>query len=254
MTGQDFTGRSALITGAASGIGAACAQWLDRQGIGELILVDMDDAGLEALPLTCKVQRITGDVADEALWSAIETRVPQLDHAAINAGIANGCPIIDQDFASFRRMHAVNIDGSFLALRAVLRIMKKSGGKSIVLTSSLAGIKPLAFTSAYGTSKAAVAHLARVAAAEHLSDGIRVNAIAPGKVDTPIWTKTIHFDQLVEQLGSREAALDALAQEGTPLGAAPSADQLAGQIGFLLSDAAWNITGTVLVSDGGWSL
>lgn len=253
MTGQDFTGRSALITGAASGIGAACAQWLDRQGIGELILVDMDTAGLEALPLNCKTQRITGDVADEALWNRIETAVERLDHAAINAGIANGCPIIDQDFAAFRRMHAVNIDGSFLALRAVLRIMKKTGGNSIVLTSSLAGIKPLAFTSAYGTSKAAVAHLARVAAAEHLADGIRVNAIAPGKVDTPIWTKTVHFDQLVEQLGSREAALAALAQEGTPLGAAPTADQLAAQIGFLLSDAAWNITGTVLVSDGGWS-
>jgi NAD(P)-dependent dehydrogenase (short-subunit alcohol dehydrogenase family) len=251
---HDFSGRTALITGAASGIGAACTRWLDRHGIGGLVLVDLDGPGLEALPLSCPVQRIAGDVCDPALWNAIEGRLARLDHAVINAGIANGCMLVDQDFGEWKRILSVNLDGTFLALRAALRVMKRHGGKSIVLTSSMVGLKPMAGTAAYGSSKAAIAHLARIAAAEHAKDRIRINAVAPGKVDTPIWTKTTHFQQLVANLGSREAALEALGAGGTALGRFPSADEMAGQIGFLLSDQAWNITGTVLVSDGGDSL
>ncbi|MCB2060416.1 MAG: SDR family oxidoreductase [Novosphingobium sp.] len=255
MAEHDFTGRTALITGAASGIGAACAQWLDRHGIAELVLVDLDERGLQKLELSCQAQRIAGDVADPSLWDAIEGQLSRLDHAHINAGIANGCALVDQDFDDWKRMLAINLDGMFLGLRTALRIMKKHGdGKSIVLTSSVAGIKPLPATAAYGSSKAAVAHLARIAAAEHAADGIRVNAVAPGRVDTPIWTKTAQFRQLEQELGSREAALAALAEEAAPLGRVATADEMAGQIGFLLSDEAWNITGTVLVSDGGYSL
>jgi len=254
MNGADFSGRTVLITGAASGIGAACARWLADSGLQEVIAVDMDRQGLEALELPCKVRRIIGTVADEALWSQIEKEVGHLDHAVVNAGIANGMPLVEQAFDEWKHMLSVNLDGAFLALRCALRIMRMSGGRSIVLTSSVAGVKPLPFTSAYGSSKAAVAHLARIAAAEHAKDGIRVNAVAPGRVDTPIWTKTAQFQALERELGSREAALDALAAESTPLGRFATAEEMAGQIGFLLSDAAWNITGTVLVSDGGYSL
>lgn len=252
---QDFTGRTALVTGAASGIGAAMARWLDAHGIAELVLVDIDAAGLDALELGCTVHAHAGDVADEALWNRIEAETPRLDHAAINAGIADGCPIVAQEFAQWRRIQSVNLDGAFLALRTALRLMAKGAGpRSVVLTSSVAGTRPMAFTAAYGSSKAAVAHLAKIAAAECAKDGIRVNAIAPGKVETPIWTKTSHFRALVERLGSEEAALAALREEAEKEGNNVSADQLAAQIGFLLSDAATNITGTVLVSDGGYSL
>lgn len=255
MTADSFTGRVALVTGAASGIGAACARWLDRQGIAQLWLTDIDAEGLAALDLSCRSERCVGDVADEAFWNGIEAELTRLDHAVINAGIALGDPIVDQSFADWRRVHSVNLDGAFLALRASLRAMKRSGtGKSVVVTSSISGVKPLPGASAYGSTKAAVAHLARVAAAEHAADGIRVNAIAPGKVDTPIWFKTPYFDAMVEELGSREAAVAAIEAQGTPLGKAPDGDGIAAQIGFLLSDAAWNITGTVLVSDGGFSL
>jgi NAD(P)-dependent dehydrogenase (short-subunit alcohol dehydrogenase family) len=253
----DFSGRTALITGAASGIGAACAQWLGAQGAAELILVDLDSAALAALDLPCAVRRYAGDVADETLWNRIEGDLTRLDHAVINAGIADGCPIVSQDFAQWRRMLSVNLDGAFLALRASLRVMGKSEGpRSVVMTSSVAGTKPMAMTAAYGSSKAAVAHLARIAGAECAAQGIRVNAIAPGKIETPIWTKTSHFTALVAQLGSREAAEQALRTEAASEGQGKlvSADQLAAQIGFLLSDAADNITGTVVVSDGGYSL
>ncbi len=251
---SEFAGRTALVTGAASGIGAATARWLADRGIGELVLVDIDAAGLERFEAACPLRRHVGDVADPLLWDRIEADLGKVDHALINAGIANGCPLVDQDFAEWKRMLAINLDGAFLGLRAVLRVMKRRGGKSIVLTSSVAGIKPLPATAAYGSSKAAIAHLARIAAAEHAGDGIRINAVAPGRVDTPIWTKTAHFQQLERELGSREAALATLAEESTPLGRFATAEEMAGQIGFLLSDAAWNITGTVLVSDGGSSL
>jgi NAD(P)-dependent dehydrogenase (short-subunit alcohol dehydrogenase family) len=259
MPEQEFAGRSALITGAASGIGAAIARWLDARGIGHLVLVDMDAEGIEALDLCAKTTPYVGDVSEEDLWNRIESELDGLDHAVINAGIAEGIPIVTHDFADWRKILSVNLDGAFLALRASLRLMLKGetgeeAGKSIVMTSSVAGIKPLGFTSAYGSSKAGVAHLARIAAAEHAKDGIRINAVAPGRVDTPIWTRNAQFRQLVEQLGSHEAAMASIAEEASPLGRVASADEMAGQMGFLLSRAAWNITGTVLVSDGGYTL
>jgi NAD(P)-dependent dehydrogenase (short-subunit alcohol dehydrogenase family) len=259
MAADDFSGRTALITGAASGIGAACARWLDQHGIAELILVDCDAAGLEALDLSCRTRRVIGNVGDPELWDRLDGELDRLDHAVINAGIASGCPIVDLDFAEWKRIAETNLDGVFLALRTALRAIQRRVGQrrqggSVVLTSSVAGIKPVAGTAAYGSTKAAVAHLARIAAAEHAADRIRVNAVAPGRVDTPIWTKNEHFQAMVVELGSREAALQRLSDESTPLGRVATAEELAGQIGFLLSDAAWNITGTVLVSDGGYSL
>lgn len=251
----DFTGRTALITGAASGIGAATAQWLAAHGIAELVLVDRDEARLAEMTLDCQVIRYAGDVADEALWARIERDVPRLDHALLNAGVANGCPIVDQDFSEWRRMLSTNLDGMFLSLRAALRIMKRErSGRSLVLTSSVAGVKPVPMTAAYGSSKAAVAHLARVAAAECTRSGIRVNAVAPGRVDTPIWTSTDDFKAMVERLGSEEAAKAALASQVTAGDRMETPEEMAGQIGFLLSDAAAFITGTVLVADGGYSL
>lgn len=251
----DFSGRTALITGGASGIGAATARWLAEHGIGELVLVDLDEGSLAGLEFDCPVIRYVGDVADERLWARVERDVPAIDHALLNAGVANGCPIVDQSFEEWRRMLATNLDGMFLALRAVLRIMQRTErGRSLVLTSSVAGVKPMAMTSAYGSSKAAVAHLARVAAAEVVAKGIRVNAIAPGRVDTPIWTATDQFKMLVEKLGSVEAAKAAIASQVTATDRMATPEELAGQIGFLLSDAAVNVTGTVLVSDSGYSL
>ncbi|MDE2403303.1 MAG: SDR family oxidoreductase [Sphingomonadales bacterium] len=261
MATRVFTGRSALITGAASGIGLATAQWLAAQGAAELWLVDRDEPGLAAIDLPGRVHRIAGDVAAPSLWSDLAPRLPRLDHALLNAGIADGCPLVQQDWEGWKRTLAVNLDGVFLGLQCVLRAMLGAGdqpgppaGRSLVLTSSVAGVKPLANTAAYGSSKAAIAHLARIAAAEHARDGIRVNAIAPGRVDTPIWTRTSHFRALESSLGSREAALQSLVDEASPLGHVATAAEIAAQIGFLLSDAAANVTGIVFTSDGGYAL
>jgi len=251
---MDFAGRTALITGAASGIGAAVARWLDQHGIAELVLIDLDAAGMEALDLSCQVRRYAGDVADPALWERIEAELPRLDHALVNAGIANGSLLVNTEFAEWRRIMSVNLDGAFLALRTALRAMQKGAGKSVVVTSSAVALKPAAGSGPYAATKAAIAHLARIAAAENLETGIRVNAIAPGRVETPIWTKTDSFKALEEKLGSHEAALEAAGNATGLFAAFTSAETIAGQIGFLLSDAAENITGTVLSSDGGYTL
>jgi 2-keto-3-deoxy-L-fuconate dehydrogenase len=248
----DFSGRSALVTGAASGIGAACVWWLAEHGAARLVVVDRDETGLARLDPGCAVGRFVGDVADPALWERIEAEAGPLDHAVINAGIGAGGQIAALDFDEWRRVLAVNLDGAFLSLRTALRLMRDGG--SAVLTASVAGLKAEPGTAAYGASKAAVIHLAKVAAKESAPRGIRVNAIAPGGVDTPIWDGLDFFRGLVAQTGSRAAAIEAMAHMATPLRRYARADEIAGQIGFLLSDMAQNVTGTVLVSDGGYTL
>lgn len=253
-TVQDFAGRSALVTGAASGIGAACARALAARGAARLILVDVDAAGLDALDLPldpgCEVHRIAGSVADEALWVGLDPLLTGLDHAVVNAGIGSGGQIAEISLAEWRRVMAVNLDGAFLTLAASLRAMKGKPG-SVVVVASVTGLKPVPGIGPYGVSKAAVAHMARIAAAENAKKGIRVNAIAPGGVDTAIWDSGEDFQTSVAAIG-REATIKAMAKT-TPLGRFASSDEMAGSILYLLSDAASNITGHVMVSDGGFT-
>jgi NAD(P)-dependent dehydrogenase (short-subunit alcohol dehydrogenase family) len=248
---QDFTGRSALITGAASGIGAASAKALAARGTAKLFLVDVDGAGLDALDLPGDVQRIVGSVADEALWADLDPRLAGLDHAVVNAGIGAGGMIASISLAEWRRVMDVNLDGAFLTLASALRAMEGKGG-SAVIVSSVTGLKPIAGIGPYGVSKAAVAHMARIAAAESAEKGIRINAIAPGGVDTAIWESGEDFQRSVAAIG-REATLKNMAKT-TPLGRFASAEEMADTIVYLLSDAASNITGHVMVSDGGFTL
>jgi NAD(P)-dependent dehydrogenase (short-subunit alcohol dehydrogenase family) len=252
---QDFSGRSILVTGAASGIGAAAAKALAARGAERLFLVDVDSAGLAALDLAqhtqCEVHRITGSVADEALWQELEPQMSGLNHAIVNAGIGAGGPIAEVTLAEWRRVMAVNLDGAFLTLAASLRAMGDGGGSAVVVASTT-GIKPVAGIGPYGVSKAAVAHMARIAALENAAKGIRVNAIAPGGVDTAIWESGEDFKRSVAAIG-REATLKAMAKT-TPSGRFASSEEMADCILYLLSDAAANVTGHVMVSDGGYTL
>lgn len=248
----DFSDRTILVTGAASGIGAAAATWLDARGAARLLLCDRDADRLERLELRCDTARFAGDVADPRLWERVEAESGPIDQAVINAGIAAGGPIAELTLEEWRRVLSVNLDGAFLSLRTALRVLRDGG--SAVLTASVSGLKAEPGTAAYGASKAAVIQLAKVAAKEAAPRGIRVNAIAPGGVDTPIWDDLPFFRDLVAQTGSRAAAIEAMAKMATPLARYAAPEEIAGQIGFLLSDMARNVTGTVLVSDGGYSL
>ena len=250
---MSFAGKTALVTGAFSGIGAAAARLLADQGASHLVLVDRDAAGLEAIDLPCRVTPIIGDVADETLWENATPHLENLELAVLNAGVASGSPIADTDFAEWRRVLSANLDGMFLSLRAAMRTIGDGG--AIGLTASISGVKAEPGTAAYGASKAGVMQLARVAAKEGAPRGVRVNAVAPGGVDTPIWDQTPFFQDLIkEHGGDRSAAITAMAKMATPLGRYASAEEIAGQIAFLLSDAAASITGAVLAIDGGYSL
>ena len=207
---------------------------------------------LARLDLGCTVDLIPGDVRDEAHWDAVALRLGGLDHAVINAGVSGGGMIAELEFAEWRRVLSVNLDGVFLSLRAAMRAIRDGG--SIVLTASAAGIKAEPGIAAYAASKAAVIQLAKVAAKEGAARGIRVNAIAPAGVETPIWDSMEFFDQLVAKEGSREAAFAAMARWATPLGRYAKPEEIAGQIAFLLSDASAFTTGSVLVTDGGYTL
>lgn len=250
---HEFTGKRALVTGAASGIGAATVRWLAAHGIAKLVLLDLDGAGLAALDLPCEVLPFPGNVTDEALWLRIEAEAGPLDYAVINAGIAGGAPIAAMTLAEWRATLSVNLDGAFLALRCATRLIRDHG--AVVLTASVSGIKAEPGTAAYGASKAGLMQMGRVAAKELAPRRVRVNCIAPGGVDTPIWDQTPFFqDMIARHGGDRAAAMASLSAMATPLGRYASADEIAAQIGFLLGDAAATITGTALVSDGGYLL
>ncbi len=246
-----FAGRSAFVTGAASGIGLAVAARLAREGIARLVLVDVDAAGLERIDPACPVERLTGSVADEAFWEGAAGALAGLDLAVVNAGVAGAGPIADLSFAEWRRILSVNLDGAFLTLRASLRAMRDGG--AIVATASAAGLKAEAGAAAYGASKAALIHLVKVAAKEAAPRRIRVNAIAPAGVETPVWDTVPMFAERATAIG-RDAAFAELAAMATPLGRYARADEIAAQIAFLLSDDAALITGATLVSDGGYTL
>jgi len=241
----DFSGRSILVTGAASGIGAACSTWLQARGASRLVLIDREEAGF------CSPMTFVGDVADPALWEHVEASAGPIDHAIVNAGISPGGPIAETSFEDWRRVLSVNLDGAFLSLRTALRLMRDGG--SVVLTSSVAALKAQPGTAAYSASKAGLVALMKVAAREAAPRGIRINAIAPGGVDTPIWDKQAVFAEAFEAMG-RDQALASMAQQTVPMGRFETADEIAAQIGFLLSPLAGTITGTVLVSDGGYTL
>lgn len=246
-----FANRHILVTGAASGIGLATAQHLATEGARRLVLVDRDAAALTAIDLPCTLDLLPGDVADEAFWEGAAPYLAGIDGAVVNAGVAGAGVIADLDFAEWRRILSVNLDGAFLTLRAALRAMADGG--AIVATASAAGIKAEAGVAAYGASKAALIHLVKVAAKEAAARRIRVNAIAPAGVETPVWDAIPMFANRVAAIG-RDAAFAEMAAMATPLGRYAKAEEIAAQIGFLLSDAAALVTGSCLLSDGGYTL
>jgi len=250
---MEFDNKTILITGAASGIGAAVASRLANSGARKLILVDTDEERIRdfAFSLPCERAFVIGDVADPTLWRAAD--LTGLTHAVVNAGIASSGPIDTLELEEWRRIMNVNLDGAFLTLQAAMRAIGSTGAGAIVVTASAAGVKAERGIAAYAASKAAVIQLARVAAKEGASQGIRVNAIAPGGVETPIWDAVPMFASLAQEIG-REAAFAEMAAMATPLKRYAKPEEIAAQIAFLLSDECATVTGTVFVSDGGYTV
>ncbi|MBV9058369.1 MAG: SDR family oxidoreductase [Pseudonocardiales bacterium] len=263
MSQQDQTRRPvALITGAASGIGAACAHMIMMQSGAELVMMDRDGDGLTAvvatLPQPQDVLTITMDVTDEAAWATatvkIKDRFGRLDWVVASAGVTFGAAITETRLEDWRRVLTINLDGVFLTLRATLPVIRAGGqGGAVVVVSSAAAVKAEPGVGAYGASKAGALQLAKIAAKEGAPDRIRVNVLLPGGVETPMWRTLPMFAQLVHEHGNEQAAFDALARLATPLERYSTAEEMATLVLFLLRDAP-TVTGAALVADGGYTL
>ncbi|MBX6746877.1 MAG: SDR family NAD(P)-dependent oxidoreductase, partial [Acetobacteraceae bacterium] len=184
-------GKVAIVTGSASGIGAACAAVLAREG-ARVLLTDLDDARGEALADRIRAeggeaQYLHQDVTDEARWPEViaeaERRYGRLDIMVANAGIGIIVPIAEMSLADWRRQMAVNVDGVFLAVKHAIPAMRRAGGGSIILMSSVAGIRGSAGLAGYSATKGAVRLFAKSVALECARDRIRVNSVHPGIIE-----------------------------------------------------------------------
>jgi len=253
-------GKVALVTGGASGIGAAGAQTLAREG-ARVVVTDIDDARGTALAGEINASGgealyLSQDVTDEARWAEvvgeIETRYGRLDILVANAGIGIMVPsIVEMSLADWRRQTAINLDGVFLSAKYGIPAMRRSGGGSIIMMSSVAGLRGSPTLAGYCATKGGVRLFAKAIAMEcaGMGDGIRVNSIHPGIIDTPIWQKI----PVGAANSGRNAPIDPheLARLGVPLGEAGTAQDIANGILFLASDASSHMTGSEIVIDGG---
>ena len=259
MTGQ-VQGKVALVTGGASGIGAAVAELLAREG-ASVAITDIDEFRGEELAAALKKASHTAmflphDVTSEDRWVEVvvqvEKRFGRLDILVSNAGIGISVPsIVDMTLADWRRQTAINLDGVFLSVKHCLPAMRKTGGGSIIMMSSLAGLRGSAGLAGYCATKGGVRLFAKAVAMECASAGdrIRVNSVHPGIIDTPIWGKIP-----TEATGSgQNAPIDPeeRAKFATPLARAGHASEIASGVLYLASDASAYVTGTELVIDGG---
>ena len=251
-------GKVALITGGASGIGAACARLMAAEG-AKVMLTDLDTTGGEAIAADIRAAGgqaafLRQDVTDEAAWPGIveatEQRFGRLDVAVANAGIGIFGPALSMSLADFRRQNAVNVDGVFLTAKHAIPAMRRAGGGSLVVMSSVAGLRGAPNLAGYSASKGAVRLLAKSLALECAAAGdrIRVNSVHPGIILTPIWTKAG-----TPAGGNLPAAIDPyeLARLGVPLGEPADPSEIANGVLFLASDASRHMTGAELVIDGG---
>jgi NAD(P)-dependent dehydrogenase (short-subunit alcohol dehydrogenase family) len=251
----DLSGKVAVITGAASGLGAAISEAMAEAG-ADVTCVDLDQDGLRvtagriealgrrALTVRCDV---TDEAGVEALMRSTESEFGHLDILFNNAGISDGKPTLlhEYDTARWNRVLAVDLQGVFYCARAALKVMvRQRRGKIINIASiwGLGGAAHMAARPSYCAAKGAVVNLTREMALQYASFGICVNAICPG----------FFLTRLTEGLPNRETFLKAAAAE-VPLGRMAQADEIKGTAIYLASSASDYVSGAILAADGGVS-
>ena len=253
-------GKVALVTGGASGIGAACATVLAGEG-ASVVITDLQDAKGQALADAIvrsggKARYYHHDVTSEEAWVTVIADVKaaygRLDILVNNAGIGIACPsITTMSLADFRRQQAINVEGVFLGVKHGLALMRQAGhGGSIINMSSVAGLKGAPTLAAYSATKGAVRLLTKAVAMEcaNAKDGVRVNSVHPGIIETPIW---IGITNPGEAGSNAPPDLDAMSSMAVPMGVKGLPDDIANGVLWLASDESRYVTGAELVIDGG---
>jgi NAD(P)-dependent dehydrogenase (short-subunit alcohol dehydrogenase family) len=247
-----LAGKGILVVGASTGIGADAARVFAQDGAA-LMLAARREEPLAALAAELKadghlVGYVTGDVADPAAVArfvddAVTLFGGQLDGAFNNAGMPGRGPLDQVTEEDFDRIMAVNVKGTWLCLREEARVMRAQGAGSIVNVSSVGGFRGSPGSGAYQATKHAVIGLTRTAAHDFGPQGIRVNVIAPGPIETPM------LDHMrVSVPGGVEARIAA-----TPLGKAGTGEEVGAVASFLLSERASHLSGVILPVDGGFT-
>ena len=245
-----FAGKTAIVTGAGSGIGLATTQRLATEG-ATVIMADVRDADDEAAGIIESgntVRFVLADVSQESQVRALVDEVVsshgRVDILVNNAGIAFARTVPDTTLEEWDRLVNVNLKGVFLCSRAVIPIMQQQGGGVIVNVSSEQGLVGASENAAYTATKGGVIQLAKSMAIDHGQDGIRVNCVCPGPVKTPL------FDGFVESVADPEAELRS-SVEATILKRLGRPEEIASVIAFLASEESSYMTGSVVVADGG---
>lgn len=247
LPNASFAGKVALVTGGSAGIGRATARAFAAAG-ASVVLADLDEAGGKAVAQELRDAGQTAVFMQADISQAAEVSrliadtvatFGRLDCAHNNAGILGGVArVADVAEDEFDRLMSVNLKGVWLCLKEeILQMQRQGGGGTIVNTASIAGIRGSAWLPIYSTTKHGVVGLTRAAALGYAEEGIRVNAICPGYVDT--------------QMVNNTPLLQQRAAERTPMGRLAAPEEIAAAVVWLCSDAAAYMTGEMMVLDGG---
>lgn len=248
-----LSGKVALVTGGASGLGLAAATTMAKQG-ARVFIADLQDELGQAEAAKIGGDFVHLDVCSADDWAsciaAIEEKAGRLDILVNNAGIGAGGTLETETLQSFNRILAVNLGGVFLGCQAAVPLMSKSGGGSIINVSSIFGMVADQLSLAYSASKGGVRAMTKAIALDCAArkTGVRVNSIHPGFVATPMVANATGAmpDELAEAYGARTVGQ-------TPLGRIGEPDDIGGVVAFLASDASRYMTGSEIVVDGGFT-
>ena len=243
-------GKVVIVTGAASGIGKACVERFVAEG-ASVVLADRDDtsalaqriesAGGETLAVQVDVSK---EQSVSQLFAATKARFGGLDVLAHAAGVAKRGLATEMSVADWDDVVDINFKGTFLCCRAAIVLMRESGGGVIINTGSELAYVAAPNISVYSASKAGVVHLTRCLARDHGVDGIRVNCVCPGPIQTPLLERSF-------SLAADPAAARSGAEASTIMGRFGRPEEIANMVHFLASDEASYMTGSIVLVDGG---
>jgi NAD(P)-dependent dehydrogenase (short-subunit alcohol dehydrogenase family) len=239
-------GKRAIVTGGGAGIGRAIALRLAEEG-ARVVVADVDEEAAAAVAAEVEGQArhvdVTSSEAVGALVAAVVADLGGLDVMVNNAGVGAAGTVIDTSEEDFDRMMAVNVKGTFNGMKHAIPVLRDGGG-SVVNISSIAALVGIGDRAIYSATKGAIYAMTRAAAIDHVEEGVRVNCIVPGTVDTP-WVAriTAGYDD--------PAAARAAMEARQPHGRLVTPEEIAAMAAYLASDEAASVVGAAMVVDGG---